>query len=448
MAAGAIQPITPDDIQTVKSLADVVGGKPLEEAFPAEKPFNQYDESDWGRFVGQVGLQAAQAAPLIAGLRGAPEPEIPSRAQPSVADAIQAQTEQPVPESFQPQPQAPLSATEQKFNRETLQWEPKTDRDFWFDGLDLRQSVTDGLARLGVDASQTDLPSAEQFSNGRDFFNAMRDAEMKMRQSGAKVAGFMFQDRGYVPQAPTAQSEIITPSLGDPFHPPEIPPQDVPYAGGQQAPAPPTAEVPASGAAGTSNRQNVVTYGEDVVPGGTGADTTQLLDKARTDIRSGAVDPYSILSKTRQSGIANPEEYAALAAEHERLVNDAVAKQKANDPSAPEAVQRATDFANAIQTHKTAASDLFRLMQGDLNYDLGTPFGMDQYMKAELGRGITPSEAPRFNKMSQDIGNGQTEVAKAVARSDARVRNAYAKVADIPMDQAVARVKQMLKDCL
>ena len=200
--------------------------------------------------------------------------------------------------------------------------------------------------------------------------------------------------------------------------------------------------------AGTSNRQNVETYGEGEVPSGQGADTVQLLDNARADIRSGAVNPYSVLSKTRARGIANPEEYAALAAEHERLVNDAVAKQKANSPDAPEAVRAATDFANAIQPHKTAASDVFRLMQGDLNYDMSTPFGMNEYMKAEIGRGMKPSETPKFTRMANDIRGAEAEVPKAVERSDARVRTKYAKVADIPMEAAAARVKEFLKDCV
>lgn len=199
--------------------------------------------------------------------------------------------------------------------------------------------------------------------------------------------------------------------------------------------------------AGTSNRVNAEVYGEGAVPSGEGVDTLQLLDNGRRDIRSGAVDPYSILSRTRARGIANPEEYAALAAEHERLVNDAVAKQKANAPDAPVAAQRAEDFANAIQPHKTAASDLMRLFQGDLNYDMSTPFGMDQYMKSEIGRTPTAAERPAFDRMSSDIGRAQTEVAGAVDRANVRVRNRYAKVRDIPIEEAAARVKEWLKDC-
>jgi hypothetical protein len=200
--------------------------------------------------------------------------------------------------------------------------------------------------------------------------------------------------------------------------------------------------------AGTSNRQNTETYGADVVPGGEGADTLQLLDNARADIRSGAVDPYSVLSKTRADGIASPKEYAALAAEHERLVNEAVAKEKAGDPTAPEAAKQASDFANAIQPHKTAASDLMRLFQGDLNYDLSTDFGMEQYMKAEIGRGMKPNEVPKFRQHVQRIRQAEVGSQEAVGRSDIKVQRHYAKVRDIPMEEAAARVKEWLKDCV
>lgn len=203
-----------------------------------------------------------------------------------------------------------------------------------------------------------------------------------------------------------------------------------------------------SGSAGTSNRVNTATYGEEAVPSGQGVDTTELLDNARASLRSGAVDPYAVLSRTRANGIANAEEYAALAAEHERLVNDAVAKQKANDPTAPEAAKAAEDFANAIQPHKTAASDLMRLFQGDINYDLSTPFGMNEYMKAELGRGMKPSEAPKFEHHSRNIRQAESNAQQAVGRANARVRQRYAKVRDIPIEEAAARVKSWLKDCV
>lgn len=263
-----------------------------------------------------------------------------------------------------------------------------------------------------------------------------------------------------IPQAEKSPGESSTQAgqtSGIPESPEAATPGDI--ATGQQPPIQtipsdlgqpePDGEIPGSGLpAGTSNRIFTQTYGEDVVPGGRGADTTQLLDNARTAIRAGTLDPYSVLSQTRQRGIATPDEYAVLAAEHERLANEAVAKQKAGDPTAPEAGRQSEDFANAIQPFKTGASDLMRLFQGELNYDLSTPFGMDQYMKAELGRGMKVSERPKFNRMANDINQAENEVPQAVARSDVRVQRCYGNVRDIPIEEAVKRVKEQLGDCL
>lgn len=212
--------------------------------------------------------------------------------------------------------------------------------------------------------------------------------------------------------------------------------------------SPPVEATQTTGApAGTSNRMFEETYGEGAIPGGEGVDTGMLLDNARADVRSGKVDPYEVLSRTRQDGIASPKDYATLAAEHERLVNEAVAKERAGDPEAAESSQRASDFANAIQPHKTAASDLMRLFQGDLNYDLSTAFGMNEYMKAELGRGMKPNETAKFEQRAQRIRQAEKDVQGAIRRSDARVQTRYAKVRDIPIEEAASRVKEMLKDC-
>lgn len=199
--------------------------------------------------------------------------------------------------------------------------------------------------------------------------------------------------------------------------------------------------------AGTSNRLNAELYGDEAVPSGKGADTGALLDDARTGIATGKVDPYEVLSRTRKNGIATAPEYAALAAEHERLVNDAVQRQKAGDPTAPEAAQRAEDFANAIQPHKTAASDLMRLFQGDVNFDLSTQFGMEQYMKAEIDRAPKPAERAWMQKRANGISAAERESGAAISRADAKVQRHYAKVREIPMEEAAARVKKFLADC-
>lgn len=200
--------------------------------------------------------------------------------------------------------------------------------------------------------------------------------------------------------------------------------------------------------AGTSNRVFQEVYGEDTIPGGKGADTSAMLNDARSDISTGKVDPYEVLSRTRANGVAAPSEYATLAAEHERLVNEAVRLEKAGDPNAARAAQDAQDFATAIQPHKTAASNLMRLFQGDLNYDVSTEFGMEQYMKAELNRAPKPNERTWMRDRANGISLAEKRASASVRNADFRVQRRYAKVRDIPMEEAAARVKEWFSDCM
>ena len=400
----------------------------------------------WSDAALQAAMMAAPGLELFKGVHPGVEmpverppvqihPDIPATVDPSLADAMRSR--QPdiqqalsgmAPETPTMPTEAPLS-TFPDLAPEEMMYNPQRDLS------NAQQLLADELRING----ESPVSAAIRES----VIPGLQEEVAKSLQPEPAAATLPTQDEF----ARAAQTELAPGDIAAERQQPQIPPEDARYSGV----AVPEDQGLGTGdrqAAGTSNRQNIVTYGENAVPSGTGVDTGELLDNARTAISSGAADPYSVLSKTRASGIASPVDYATLAAEHERLVNDAVAKQKANDPSAPEAAQQAEDFANAIQPHKTAASDLFRLMQGDLNYDLSTPFGMDQYMKSELGRGIKPAEAPRFNRMSSDIRRGETDVQQAVSRSDARVQGHYAKVADIPMEEAAARVKAQLGDCL
>jgi hypothetical protein len=68
--------------------------------------------------------------------------------------------------------------------------------------------------------------------------------------------------------------------------------------------------------AGTSNRVFQEQYG-DQAPVGQGADIGAIMDGARQDLAARRVDPYEILSRTRNApGAASDPEYAALALEH------------------------------------------------------------------------------------------------------------------------------------
>lgn len=197
---------------------------------------------------------------------------------------------------------------------------------------------------------------------------------------------------------------------------------------------------------GTSNRIFQEVYGE-AAPVGHGANVDGIAIDAQNLINTGKLDPYNVLSQ-RAPGMASDIEYASLAIEHERLVNEAVRLEKEGSPFADEAARNANDFANAIQPHKTAASNRMRQMQGNLNYDVSTVFGMEQYMKAELDRAPTPQEKAKMTERAQGVRKAQKEAVDALADADRRVQRRYAKVPDITMDEASRIVHDWFKDCL
>lgn len=187
-------------------------------------------------------------------------------------------------------------------------------------------------------------------------------------------------------------------------------------------------------------------YGPGEIPAGETISPEGAWDEASARAQSGKAQPYGFVDRAK-TGAITPEEMGDLIYEHHRLVERAAGLE--GMPEYAGASQAAKDFAsNVLKPAETAWHQKGMVMQIERPVNLNTFTGMDQLMQSELGRGIKPSEAPRFKRMSEDIKNGETEVAKAVERSDARVRTKYAKVPDIPIEEAVARVKQMLKDCV
>ncbi len=298
-------------------------------------------------------------------------------------------------------------------------------------------------------------------TTGLNVHNAM--AQMRLNEILANInppgprvspeTGFTHFPEEQAASRITPEMATIAPELRYPrggAAPEPIPPEDAAYAG--QQPSQPSTTQPLPNvpeqSAGTSNRVFTEAHGEGAVPPGVGVDTTQLLDNARADISSGAVNPYDVLSRAQAKGIATKEEYAPLAIEHERLSNETVALQKAGDPRAAEVAKQANNFANALQPFKTHTSDLMRLFQGELNYDLSAPFGMEQYMRAELGREAKPSDKAMIDKQSSAVNGAEKAVGPAVERSDAKVQRAFKGVRDIPMEEAAKRVADQLAPCL
>jgi len=95
MIGESITPVTgavEDVIQAGKNVAQVAQGAPIEQTFQ-EKSFDQYTTEDWGKFVGQMGIQAAMAIPAFKGLR----PEVRARI---TAEPV---AREPVSETLQPE---------------------------------------------------------------------------------------------------------------------------------------------------------------------------------------------------------------------------------------------------------------------------------------------------------------------------------------------------------
>lgn len=75
-----------------------------------------------------------------------------------------------------------------EWNPELETFEHARERHFAANAGDLRSRVVDSLRKLGVDPAKTDLPDPDQFVSMEDYYSAMRDAEAKMRSSGARLA--------------------------------------------------------------------------------------------------------------------------------------------------------------------------------------------------------------------------------------------------------------------
>jgi hypothetical protein len=187
-------------------------------------------------------------------------------------------------------------------------------------------------------------------------------------------------------------------------------------------------------------------YGPGEVPAGPTLTPEDAWDAAHARSQSGKAQPYGFVDRAR-SGAITPEEMGDLIYEHHRLVERAAGME--GTPQYGEAYQAALDFANnVLKPAETAWHQKGMTMQIARPVDLSNMTGMDTLMRQELNRGIKPGEASKFKGMANDIKNGESEVQKAVGRADAKVQRRYAKVPDIPIEEAVARVKQMLKDCM
>lgn len=155
-ATGGVEEI----VQAGQNIGKVAGGAPIEQTFQ-EKPFTEYTTEDWGHFVGQMGIQAAQAIPLFRGLHAGIKAEIMAKA-----------AERATP------PELPAWAT-------TQYPYPEAGRDIMRQGQMARAMPPDLIEAMAV--ARAEAPEAEVVGREATGPVAETAAEKAMRRTGEPV---------------------------------------------------------------------------------------------------------------------------------------------------------------------------------------------------------------------------------------------------------------------
>lgn len=190
---------------------------------------------------------------------------------------------------------------------------------------------------------------------------------------------------------------------------------------------------------GISNERLQNIYGEDsvVVGKGKGAQEWQRIGQADTR------DPYAVLSKSKEQGIAAPQDVALLRAEHQRLVNSA--RDAYGKPEYNELAQRAADMANAIKgVAHGPASDVMRALQDNDVPRYDSPADFDAIVRERLKRESTPKEQETFGKVADELKNGDREVVKSAKDAQNRLRK-YQPKETISFDEAAKNIREQIK---
>jgi hypothetical protein len=314
----------------------------------------------------------------------------------------------------------------------------------WRDGkgnivLDV-SNVSDNLHDALVKAKAANQDAIFDLGEGKEINVAEGLAQLSPEEVGA---------------AEQRSSEARVSRTGDSRKPSGLLPKNVPTNDrGGNSPQPQDASL------GTSNRAFDDIYGDGEIAPGEGRSTEELLQLGRARLRSGKYDPYKIATRARSAGAIRPEDYAVLAAEHDRLYHDAMdAAREAEDSPTPANQQRASelhdyarDFAqHALQPHKTTASDLFRAFQEVQEPRLDSMFGVRDYFRSQLGREIRPDEEADMRPRVQQIKQLDTTEKTELARAGKRVGERLKKVREISIDEAGKilndKISEALKDC-
>jgi hypothetical protein len=206
--------------------------------------------------------------------------------------------------------------------------------------------------------------------------------------------------------------------------------------------SPPAAATP-SGIGGPSIKAFERIYGPGEIPGGVGLSPEEMFQGAQERAASGKADPYAVVARAK-TGAITPEEFSDLVVEHDRLVNEAAAKE--GTPEYEPAYQMAKDFATRVLSPaKTRVSDTMRAMQIEAPIDYSRLTGFRAALEKRIGREMTPQEAPEFQKAANDVARARDEARTSAVKAADQVQKRFAGVKDISFEDAVKQIHDSIE---
>lgn len=209
-----------------------------------------------------------------------------------------------------------------------------------------------------------------------------------------------------------------------------------------------TEPIPPVETGGINARSFEKIYGEGEIPVGESITPEQIFNQGQVDLASG-IDPYSFAARAR-TGNVTPRELGLLAAEHDRLVTEAAARE--GTPEYEAAYQKSQDFAkNMLKPAGTRWHQIGIGLQVEAPINYSNLTGFRRAVNERLGREMTPEEAPAFKRISDDVSRVGQEATKTAVEGAERVNKRFSKVKDVPFEDAVKelqeRITQAVKDC-
>lgn len=150
----------------------------------------------------------------------------------------------------------------------------------------------------------------------------------------------------------------------------------------------------------------------EIMPGeGVSAET--MIERGRTLIDKGGVDPVAVADRIRQTNQVSGDDIAVLRARMEQLSRETnSAEDAANaDPKNPElktnyerAFKTETDWAqNAVKPAQTEWHKMGQAQQGETAIDTGTYSGLRRAFQEQAGRDVNPSEAVKLKQTVERV---------------------------------------------